>query len=177
VVLAFEQLFAEEYVTAKIGSGTYVSTELPDSIAPKPFAHPIPAPSAPRREVPSPARLFQELGAPATGSDAHPFDMGRCLVDQRTASVWRKLNQASKGLLDATNLGYSDIRGLPELRMGICEYLRVARAVRCEPEQIIITAGSQQAIDIAIRVVLSDGDEVWVEDPSYPMTYGALAAA
>ena len=49
--------------------------------------------------------------------------------------------------------------------------------MRCEPEQIVITAGTQQAIDIAIRVLLSPGDEVWVEDPGYPLTYAQLAAA
>jgi len=42
--------------------------------------------------------------------------------------------------------------------------------VRCDPEQIVITAGTQQAIDIAIRVLLAPGDEVWVEDPGYPLT-------
>src|SRR5262249_16767526 len=48
---------------------------------------------------------------------------------------------------------------------------------RCEPEQVLITAGSQQALDIAIRFLLSPGDKVWVEDPGYPLTYRALVAA
>ena len=59
----------------------------------------------------------------------------------------------------------------------ICDYLRAARAVRCEPEQIVITAGTQQAIDIAIRVLLAPGDEVWVEDPGYPLTHAQLLLA
>jgi aspartate/methionine/tyrosine aminotransferase len=49
--------------------------------------------------------------------------------------------------------------------------------VRCDPEQIVITAGTQQAIDIAIRVLLVPGDEVWVEDPGYPLTHAQLLLA
>ena len=53
----------------------------------------------------------------------------------------------------------------------------LARAVRCEPDQIVITAGTQQAIDIAIRVLLAPGEEVWVEDPGYPLTHAQLLLA
>ena len=54
---------------------------------------------------------------------------------------------------------------------------RAARGVRCEPDQIVITAGTQQALDIAIRVLLAPGDEVWVEDPGYPLTHAQLLLA
>src|SRR3981081_299721 len=64
-----------------------------------------------------------------------------------------------------------------ELRANIFNYLRAARAVRCGPDQIVITAGTQQAIDIAIRVLLAPGDEVWVEDPGYPLTHAQLLLA
>jgi len=59
----------------------------------------------------------------------------------------------------------------------ICEYLRVARAVRCDPDQILVTTGTQSAIDLAIRVLLDRETEVWVEDPCYPVTYQALETA
>lgn len=80
-------------------------------------------------------------------------------------------------MLGTNDLGYTDPCGLPELRRSLCEYLQAARAVRCDPEQIVVTAGTQHAIDIAIRVLLAPGDEVWVEDPGYPLTYAQLLLA
>jgi GntR family transcriptional regulator/MocR family aminotransferase len=49
--------------------------------------------------------------------------------------------------------------------------------VRCDPAQIIVTAGTQQAIDLVMRVLLPAGSEVWIEDPGYPLTREALSAA
>src|SRR3981189_1547968 len=51
------------------------------------------------------------------------------------------------------------------------------RAVRCDPEQVVITAGTQQAIDIVIRILGGPDKDVWVEDPGYPLTPAALRAA
>jgi GntR family transcriptional regulator/MocR family aminotransferase len=60
---------------------------------------------------------------------------------------------------------------LAELHGNICDYLRAAR------EQFVIMTGTQQAIDIAIRVLLAPGDEVWFEDPGYPLTHALLLLA
>jgi GntR family transcriptional regulator/MocR family aminotransferase len=49
--------------------------------------------------------------------------------------------------------------------------------VRCDPDQVVVTAGAQQAIDLVLRVLLEPGDAVWVEDPCYPALRAALAAA
>ena len=51
---------------------------------------------------------------------------------------------------DPIHRGYADARGLAELRRAICDYLGAARGVRASPEQIIITSGTQHAIDIAV---------------------------
>ena len=64
-----------------------------------------------------------------------------------------------------------------ELRRSVCDYLQAARAVRCEPEQVMITAGTQQALDIVIRVMQGPDREVWIEDPGYALTRLVLVAA
>jgi GntR family transcriptional regulator/MocR family aminotransferase len=66
---------------------------------------------------------------------------------------------------------------MPELRNSVCDYLQAARGVRCEPEQVVITAGTQQAVDIVARVTEGPENQVWVEDPGYSLTRFALIAA
>ena len=59
--------------------------------------------------------------------------------------------------------------GLRDLREAIVSYLRTARAVRCDAEQIMIVSGSQQALDITSRVLLDPKDRVWLEEPGYTL--------
>src|SRR5262249_24529721 len=63
------------------------------------------------------------------------------------------------------------------LREAIAAQIGVTRGVRCSPEQIIITAGSQGALDLAARTLLSPGEAAWLENPGYFGARGALAAA
>jgi GntR family transcriptional regulator / MocR family aminotransferase len=180
VVSAYEQLLAEGYLSGKVGSGTYISSDLPEPIDRR-ARSPAKRPAAAIRRVRLPAQTFEHafeyVAKPGAQSDPRPFNLGRSLVDARTLEVWRKISHRAFRSLAPIHLGYSDARGLIELRQTICDYLRATRAVNCEPEQIVVTAGTQHAIDITIRVLLAPGDEVWVEEPCYPMTYGALAAA
>lgn len=55
--------------------------------------------------------------------------------------------------------------------------MKTARAVRCDPEQVIVVAGTQQALYLTAQVLLAPGDAAWVEDPWYPGTRGSLLAA
>jgi GntR family transcriptional regulator / MocR family aminotransferase len=165
VIAAYEQLLAEGYVTARTGSGTFVSAEVPNDF-----------------NLRGQARLRRWRLAPAKPdqpaySDARPFNMGRTLVDDRSVDAWQRLMRQAARSLGSQDLGYSDPSGFPVLRDAICRYLQAARAVRCEPDQIIITAGTQQGIDIATRVLLRPGDRVWIEDPGYPLTRDMLVAA
>jgi GntR family transcriptional regulator/MocR family aminotransferase len=66
--------------------------------------------------------------------------------------------------------------GLEELRQGLAIYLRSSRGVRCEPSQIMIVSGSQQALDISTRVLLDAGAPVWVEEPGYWLVHHVLRA-
>jgi len=175
VISAYDQLLAEGYLSAKVGSGTHISSDLPEPIerrSPNRTKQPI----GRIPQVSVRARALENVIAFMAESDPRPFNTGRCSVDARTVEAWRKLSHRAVRFLGPIHLGYSDARGLIDLRKAICDYLQAARAVRCEPEQIVVTAGTQHAIDIAIRVLLDRGVEVWVEDPCYPMVYGALAS-
>jgi GntR family transcriptional regulator/MocR family aminotransferase len=172
VVAAYEQLLAEGYVEARAGSGTFVADNL------------VRLAGASRRSsnrkgkrVSIRSEPFADFERPQNHSDGLPFNTGRTLIDAHTAEVWRKLTHQAVRMLGANDLGYGDPCGLLELRRSLCQYLQAARNVRCDPEQIVITAGTQHAIDIAIRVLLAPGDEVWVEDPGYPLTHAQLLLA
>jgi len=173
VVSAYEQLLAEGYVESRRGSGTFIS----NGVAGLTDARRRAQRAIKRAAIVTSARAFPDFERSAVQGDARPFNTGRTLIDARTAETWRSLTHRAVRRLGADDLGYADPAGLMELRTNICEYLRVARAVRCEPDQVVITAGTQQAIDIAIRILLAPGDEVWVEDPGYPLTHAQLLLA
>jgi GntR family transcriptional regulator / MocR family aminotransferase len=147
VVVAYDQLSTEGYVESRLGSGTFVCTDLRDLVS-SARRH-TRAGAAKPRPVPAPAKAFAEFERSATYAEGQP---------------WRKLTYQAVRSLGAHDLGYTDPAGI-ELRRSICEYLQAARAVRCQPEQV--TAGTQHAIDIAIRVALVPGDDVWVENFRY----------
>ena len=172
VVSVYEQLLAEGYVEGRPGAGTYVSREmLEPRVAPKPATR---TPAAP---PPSPATRYARLKPDAAQFAPIPFNVGRCSIDDRTLAIWRKLTAAQLRKVDPLWLGYSDPRGSPRLREAVARYLRAARGVDCDPAQIMILSGVQQAIDLVIKILIEPGDAVWIEDPTYPALHAALQAA
>ena len=171
VVLAYEQLLAEGCVNGKVGSGTYVASELAELAGARIVKV--------RKRAAGTARRRPRVSVDVTElSDERPFNLGRTLIDARTIDQWRKLSMRSLRTFDKALLGYCDPRGSQELREAICDYLGSARAVQCNPEQILVTSGTQHAIHIVARLLQQAGDrEVWVEDPGYPLTREALLAA
>ena len=73
-------------------------------------------------------------------------------------------------------MGYGDPAGYLPLRALIADYLRTARAVSADPDQVLIVAGSQMALQLCARTLLRAGDEVFVEEPGYPGAKAALTA-
>ena len=88
------------------------------------------------------------------------FNVSQPAMEAFPFSVLSKLVARYCRNLHPTGLLYGDPMGLLELREAIGRYLRAARAVRCDTAQIMITSGSQQALDIATRVLLKVGSPV-----------------
>ncbi|GGC32074.1 GntR family transcriptional regulator [Siccirubricoccus deserti] len=176
VVAAYDQLLAEGIIEGRVGAGSYVSRDLPQGLEPPPRQEGSAAPAAPGA-LPRAAQRYA-TAVPAVGSyGTEPCNTGRTSWEERTALVWRGLTLRRLQAPNPAMLGYADPRGSLALRAEIAGYLRAARAVRCEPDQIIVTAGAQQAIDLVLKVLVEPGDPVWVEDPCYPAVRAALAAA
>ena len=106
-----------------------------------------------------------------------PFATGVPAVDQFPVDLWHRLVSRRSRRVSRENLCYGDPAGYRPLREAIATYLAGARGVQCEPEQIIINTSSQQALDIAVRVLTDPGDAVWLEEPGYLGARGAFTAA
>jgi GntR family transcriptional regulator/MocR family aminotransferase len=177
VVAAYEQLLAEGYAGGKIGSGSYVSPDLPEPIEGRGPKRSSNRPATIAKPALIQAALPDDFVDVTEQSEERPFNLGRTLVDNRSMELWRKVSTRVFRRLGHDHFGYSDPRGLPALRKAISDYLRAARAVRCEPEQIVVTSGTQHAIDLVIRVLQQPDLQAWVEDPGYSLTRQALIAA
>ncbi|WP_221931658.1 PLP-dependent aminotransferase family protein [Palleronia caenipelagi] len=73
--------------------------------------------------------------------------------------------------------GYHSAGGLPALKEAIAHFATISRGVTCTPEQVIVTAGTQAALDLVSRLVLDPGDHFWIEEPVYKGAYSALINA
>jgi len=176
VLLAYEQLLAEGYLESRPGAGTFVGAALPAGTAPRPAVEaPAAAPRTPRLSRYSERlRGLDVESLTRRGGFRYSFDYGTVSAADFPADIWRRLllreirRRAGKPYL------YENPQGLPELRAALSDYLARARAVRARPEQILIVNGSQQAVDLTLRVLVDPGDGVVVEDPGYS---GARLAA
>jgi len=177
VLWALARLQAEGYLIARVGDGTYVAERA--SAAPRVAAHGLAA-----HQLLSPrGRLIAETGLrwnpPAT--PPLPFRIGQPALDQFPFALWQRLERQTTTAQRVACAGYLDPAGHAPLRTAIAQWLLVSRGIRCEAAQVVITAGSQQALDLIARLLLDVGDEVLVEDPGYPgiranlLAHGVLA--
>jgi GntR family transcriptional regulator/MocR family aminotransferase len=175
VMIAYEQLLAEGYVVARAGAGTFVAPELPQlfTIAGASTGKGQPTKQLPVKFSAYVRRIDQDtMGVPFTWIPKHgalPYDFryGRpSLVDFPHETWCRVLAKRARGA-SLNDLDYGPPEGVISLRRTIAEYLARTRAVRCVPEQVIITNGSQQALDLVARALIDPGDLVLLEEPHY----------
>jgi GntR family transcriptional regulator/MocR family aminotransferase len=164
VLGAYEQLLREGYLTGKTGSGTFVRDALPDDML-------HPATARPRI-----AKAGRRAVAPRFEGGLRPFRMSLPALDEFPQSTWARLVARHVHAMTPTMMAYGDPAGLYQLRVAIAEYLRTARAVRCETEQVIIVSGSQAALRVCGAVLFQPGDAVAIEEPGYPGAHTAFRA-
>jgi GntR family transcriptional regulator/MocR family aminotransferase len=161
VTVAYDRLWGEGLVTSRVGAGTFVSDDLPgasvdgqqhqivSAIKPREIWNSINTPSVFAR----PARYDFRMGVP----DASLFPY----------KAWRRL-LAGQFRVEAAGAGiYADPAGDPALRAAIARRIGVSRGVQASSDDVVITNGTQQALDVIGRVLLAPGDRVAVEDPGY----------
>ena len=177
VVLVYERLLAEGYAVARVGSGTYVS-----SLQPAPPASPAAGPAfCPPRSAWADRALAvpRDAWPPAASGPAFDFRPGVPDWTSFPRTRWRRLlARRLRGAETEPALGqYGDPAGYRPLREALASYLAQSRGLRCTADQVVITSGSQQALDLLARVCLNPGDVAAVEEPGYPPARAILAAA
>jgi GntR family transcriptional regulator/MocR family aminotransferase len=172
VVAVFEQLAAEGYIEPRQGSGYFIAAPL----APAAAAAPASDGAATARTT---SRFAQSLRlvTPDWRKSPRPFELGYAEVDNRLIASWKRLASRVLSARARRNWDYGEPQGEPALRRAIAEYLAAARGVRCRPEQIVVTSGTQQGLSLAARILVDPGDPVWVEDPCYRAAVEILRAA
>ena len=178
VVIAFDQLLAEGYVEGRTGAGTYVSATLPEDLLAA-----RPGQSAARTAAPPANSRLSERGRFLSGirspglSQPMPFSPALPELARFPFDDWARLLARHWRYPKHEFLVGGDAAGYAPLRAAIAAYLGAARAVTCDAEQVLIVSGAQQALDLATRVLIDPGDEVWIEDPGYAGIRGALIAS
>ena len=158
VLIAYDKLLSEGYTETKAGSGTFVrALTLPTQIQ---TATDLKLSDYGNRAVEVRPR------SPYAEQTALPYNFryGLTPPDEQLARLWKR-SLAKQAL--SVPLDYQNPAGYLPLRRALASYLGRARGVVASAEQILITGGSQQALDLSARVLLNPGDTVLLEDPHY----------
>lgn len=179
-VLAYTQLLLEGYLESRAGQGTLVARDLPATLfqeqtgqtpalqagALKTSRFPLASRVRSLQDMPFPERLEEPVGGAFRGGepalDLFPFEIWARLIARRARQSLRAFAH------------YQPPAGYYPLREAIATHIGITRGVRCTPDQIIITAGSQGAFDLAARTLLNPGEAAWMENPCYFGARGAL---
>ncbi|EKK7714230.1 PLP-dependent aminotransferase family protein [Cronobacter dublinensis] len=166
VLTVYEQLLAEGYVTSRAGSGTFVAGMLPDSLLSAPLV------AQGEHDRVSPAGFSSRGKTLLDQVSASPKQWGAFIpgvpdVHAFPHQLFSKIQARLSRRPTPQRLTYSCQGGTPELQRALVDYLRVSRSVHCAADQVLITEGIHQAIDLVARMLCDRGDVAWVEEPSY----------
>ncbi|GHO82204.1 MocR-like pyridoxine biosynthesis transcription factor PdxR [Dictyobacter formicarum] len=167
VVAAYDELFAEGYLEGRRGSGTYVSQDLPS----RPRSS-RPSPSTPPRWVRP--TMLPESHPPSSEPNMIEFRLGTPTVAPLSTRVWHEIWRKALAHLPPNMCGSPN--GDPRLRTALAEYLGRARGIMCHADDLIVTSGATQALDLLGRAILGPNDLVGFEEPGYPTARHILAA-
>lgn len=179
VVLAYEHLRAEGLLDATTGGTTRVSSRVDHRPARRPVSKGQPKPAL----VSARARVLAALPRPTLTLDPRgddtprAFMTGQPAVDLFPVEVWGRLVARRWRRITARSIGYGDPRGLRELREAVASYVGRARGVSCTADQVVITQGAQQGLDLLARLLTDPGESIWMEDPGYPGVRAAFAGS
>jgi GntR family transcriptional regulator / MocR family aminotransferase len=159
VTVAYDRLSGEGFITARVGAGTFVSGA-------------VAGPAGPARHVGGtlrPRPFWDAIAVPTAYDRPAEFDFRTGIGDATLFPYqsWRRLLARQLRPAAVGTGAYGDPAGHPGLRQAIARYIGLARGVHTAAEEVVVTNGTQQAVDLVARVLLAPGDRVAVESPGY----------
>jgi len=184
VTKAFDLLRTEGYLTRHVGSGTYVSSNLPEQHtrvqASDSDLDGLQVAGTCSRSLSLAKRSRQLTNVQLSGLDdpsrKEPFRPGVPALEEFPLETWSTLVSRRWKSLPGTELVHAEPTGYGPLREAIAEYVQDARGVRCDASHVLVVNGVQQAFTLAARVLLDPDDVVCVEDPGFPQMAAAFRA-
>lgn len=173
ILMAYSQLQAEGYLTSRQGSGTFVAGSA-DSKSTAPLRR------APRGGAGASSRVAKRLLSlpafdfefPALPKNHFDFRYGQNPLPGKTLAEWSRIERRTwRSAFESAELS-----GLPELRRAIAGHLRQHRGLTVAVDDILVTSGARETIDLTMRLCVDPGATVVVEDPHY-LPVGLLAKA
>lgn len=173
VVEAFAQLVAEGFLESRQGASTRVTRTAPDD---RPAVKTRRASAATRvRSLPEATASFARVAAQYAPLPSVPFAISVPAGATAPGDSWRRLGNRLRSRGAAAPAGYADAQGVRALREQIARYVRRARSVRCDADQVVITSGTQQGLYLAAQVLVGPDEATWVENPAYPALTAILS--
>lgn len=160
VVAVYDELLAEGFVAGRHGSGTYVEAALPTR--PRAIVAPTIAYRWQRRPAPPPVSAFPPDD---DGPGLISFQPGVPALGLLPPEVWRRAWRAATDTLPPNR--YAPTDGDPALRAALARWIGQTRGVACGPDDIVVTTGAAQSLDLIARATLVPGDAVAFEEPGY----------
>jgi GntR family transcriptional regulator / MocR family aminotransferase len=172
VNLALAKLQSEGYLESRHGSGTFIAQPLPETfLSARKQKLDRQSERPPRlskrvREIPD-KRAGKQFDYGIAGAPGVSFVPAVCSLDEFPIEIWERLRAKVLSRKGAHLLQYASSRGDVDLRKALATYLCDYRGARCHYDQIIVTAGTQQAMMIAAMALVNRGEVAWIEDPGF----------
>ena len=160
VVAAYDRLAAEGFVTTRPGAGTIVSDGA---------AHAKSGTRTRSDSVLRPRAVWSAIELPTVFDRAARFDFRTGIPDASLFphQAWRRLVARALRAAEKAERVYQHPAGQLSLRSAIARHVGLSRGIEASADDIVVTGGAQQALDVLARVLLSPGDRIAVEDPGY----------
>lgn len=176
---ALGQLVADGYIVRRRGAGSFVAAHLPERDA-RPLSAKGIAKAKPleaERRLSGRAKALQSYPGHYRPAVAIPFTPSLPPIDLFPRKAWNRLLIREAGRAGSDYWAYGASNGLPALREAIAAHASAMRATRCSPEQVVVVTSTQQAVELAGKVLADAGDRAWVETPGYQPVQHCLRAA